>query len=81
MNPARTLPEYTEQPVQIEDETLSSLSLRYTLSLGITAAIPPGEYKFWTRAINIVQGGMEISDTEKDELMKYLPGMNPLFTA
>jgi len=82
-----TIPEGKEKPygkcwyVPIEDETLSSLSLRYTLSLGITAAIPPGEYKFWTRAINIVQGGVEISDTEKDELMKYLPGMNPLFTA
>ena len=81
-----TIPEGVEQPyekcwyVPIDDEILSSCSLRYTLSLGVTAAIPPGEYKFWTRAISIVQGGLEISEEEKNELMKYLPGVTPLFT-
>lgn len=82
-----TIPEGTDKPyakcwyMPIEDETLSSLSLRYTLSMDVTAAIPPGEYPFWTRAVSIVQGGIDISDDEKKELMKYLPGVNPLFSA
>ena len=82
-----TIPEGTEKPyakcwyVPIEDENLSSLSLRYTLSMDVTAAIPPGEYPFWTRAVSIVQGGTGISDEEKKELMTYLPGVNPLFSA
>jgi predicted aldo/keto reductase-like oxidoreductase len=82
-----TIPEGTEKPyakcwyVPIEDEALSSLSLRYTLSQGVTAAIPPGEYKFWTRAVSIVQQGVEISETEKDELMKQATGLEPLFRA
>lgn len=82
-----TIPAGAEKPwpkcwyIPIEDETLSSLSLRYTLSLGVTAAIPPGEYPLWTRAVSIVQGGMDISGEEIGELMKSSSGIDPLFRA
>jgi predicted aldo/keto reductase-like oxidoreductase len=82
-----TIPEGVEKPwpkcwyIPIEDEALSSLSLRYTLSLGVTAAIPPGEYPFWTRAVTIVRNGMDISDNEIAELIKSASGVNPLFMA
>jgi predicted aldo/keto reductase-like oxidoreductase len=67
--------------VPIEDETISDLSLRYTFSRGVTAAIPPGEYKFWDRAVNIALKSTEISKDEIAQLQKTAEGLTPLFTA
>ena len=67
--------------VPIEDETVSDLSLRYTFSRGVTAAIPPGEYKFWDRAVNIALKSTDISEDEIAQLQKTAEGVAPLFTA
>ncbi len=64
------IPEGQQRPyekawyVPIEDETIGDLSLRFTFSRGVTAAIPPGEYKFWDRAVNIAQRSVEITEGE-----------------
>ncbi len=63
----------------MEDKTMSSQSLRYTLDQGVTAAIPPGEYKFWTRANDIVRSGLKITDEEIAELRSSTTGITPLF--
>jgi aryl-alcohol dehydrogenase-like predicted oxidoreductase len=67
--------------IPIEDEALSSKSLRYTLDLGVTAAIPPGEYTFWTRAVDIVRSGLNITKDEVAELKSSAQGLAPLFKA
>jgi predicted aldo/keto reductase-like oxidoreductase len=67
--------------VPIEDETVGDLSLRFTYSQGATAAIPPGEYKFWDRAVNIAMKSTEISEGEISQLQKTAEGVEPLFSA
>jgi predicted aldo/keto reductase-like oxidoreductase len=67
--------------VPIEDETVGDLSLRFTYSRGATAAIPPGEYKFWDRAVNIAMKSTEISEGEISQLQKTAEGVEPLFRA
>jgi aryl-alcohol dehydrogenase-like predicted oxidoreductase len=65
----------------IEDETISDLSLRFTFSRGVTAAIPPGEYKFWDRAVNIAMKSTDISEDEIAQLQKTAEEITPLFKA
>jgi predicted aldo/keto reductase-like oxidoreductase len=67
--------------VPIEDETIGDLSLRFTFSRGVTAAIPPGEYKFWDRAVNIALKSTEISEGEIAQLQKTAEEVEPLFRA
>ena len=67
--------------VPIEDETIGDLSLRFTFSRGVTAAIPPGEYKFWDRAVNIALRSVEISEGEIAQLQKTAEEVEPLFRA
>lgn len=67
--------------VPIEDETLSDLALRFTYSQGVTAAIPPGEYKFWDRAISIAMKSLDITEDEIATLQKAAIDVVPLFTA
>jgi len=81
------IPEGAQRPyekawyVPIEDETISDLSLRFTFSRGITAAIPPGEYKFWDRAVNIAVKSTEINEEQIAQLQQASVGITPLFTA
>lgn len=65
----------------IEDETISDLSLRFTYSQGVTAAIPPGEYKFWDKAVNIALNINDISEDEIAQLRQASDEAIPLFTA
>ena len=65
--------------VPIEDDDLASRSLRYTLSLGTTAAIPPGDSRFWEKAIAIAQNGIDISTDETEALIAESADIPPLF--
>jgi len=82
-----SIPEGTPKPyekvwyVPIEDATISDLSLRFTFSRGVTAAIPPGEYKFWDRAVSIALKSTEISEDEIAQLQKTAEEVAPLFIA
>jgi len=67
--------------VPIEDEGICDLSLRFTFSRGITAAIPPGEYKFWNRAVNIALKSTDISEGEIAKLQETAKEIEPLFRA
>ena len=65
--------------VPLEDEATSDLALKWTLFQGITAAIPPGEYKFWDRAVGIAQNLMELSEEQIAQIKKASEGVVPLF--
>jgi predicted aldo/keto reductase-like oxidoreductase len=82
-----TVPEDQPRPyekawyVPIEDEEICDLSLRFTFSRGVTAAIPPGEYKFWERAANIALKSTDINEGEIAKLQETAKDVEPLFRA
>ena len=63
----------------IEDEETSRLALRFTLSQGTTAAIPPGENKFFQRALDIAEAYSPINDEELKILQDLSDGVEPIF--
>ena len=67
--------------IPIEDETISDLALKWTFSQGVTAAIPPGEYKFWDRAVGIAQNITELTEEQITQIEKASEGVVPLFNA
>jgi predicted aldo/keto reductase-like oxidoreductase len=67
--------------VPIEDKRLTELSLKYTLSQGTTAAIPPGDIQFYWNAIERGTHFEEITQTEIKELAYLTKGVEPLFKA
>jgi predicted aldo/keto reductase-like oxidoreductase len=79
------IPEGTEKPYQKlwyipnEDEALSDVAVRFTLSKGVTAAIPPGEEKFFWRALEIAEKDLTFSEAEDQKLQELAGGIVPLF--
>jgi aryl-alcohol dehydrogenase-like predicted oxidoreductase len=65
----------------IEDEALSELALRWTLSQDITAAVPPGDIRLFRRALAFAQRFTPLTEEEESELMRLTEGIRPLFTA
>jgi len=65
--------------IPIEDDKIAELSLRFTLSQGVTAAVPPGEYSFFNPAADIASNYAPLNNSEKKELLKAQKGALPLF--
>ncbi|MDI3471800.1 MAG: hypothetical protein PWQ20_110 [Thermotogaceae bacterium] len=63
----------------VDDDKLAKLALRFTLSLPITAAIPPGEEKFFRIALEVAENFKEITEEEIDYLKKQAKGLEPIF--
>lgn len=63
----------------IEDDETANLALRFTLSQGTTAAIPPGEAKFFWKAVQIVEKYSSLSTQEKEKLRELSEGVEPIF--
>jgi len=74
----KTYPKCWYKP--ITDEAIAALALRFTLSLPITAAVPPGEEKFFRLALKLAPSFIPVSENEKEELRKYAEDVPPLFT-
>ena len=64
-------------PVESEEE--ARLALRFTLSQPITAAIPPGELKFFDWATKIASDFKPLTDLEVQELKKRSKGLKAIF--
>jgi predicted aldo/keto reductase-like oxidoreductase len=64
----------------IEDNQVADYSLRFTLSQGTTAAIPPGDYRFFNPAIDIACNYSPLNQDEEDQLLKSQEDAIPLFT-
>jgi predicted aldo/keto reductase-like oxidoreductase len=63
----------------IEDPELARQALRFTLSEDITAAIPPGEEKFFRLALDIASKFRPLSKTEREQLMARAKTDEPIF--
>ncbi len=63
----------------IEDEKLAKLAFRYTLSQGVTAAIPPGYIEFFRWAVEAAKDFKAITPEEEAQLKTLANGINPLF--
>lgn len=63
----------------IEDPTLADLALRFTLSQPITAAIPPGDAKYFNMALDIAADFRPVNDDEIAELRRRSTEATPFF--
>ena len=66
--------------IPIENEETANLALRFTLSLGTTAAIPPGDARFFWKALDIAEKYNPVTDDELNNLKKLASDVVPLFS-
>ncbi len=82
----RPVPQGEDKPyerlwyIPIEDEEVQNLSLRFTLSQGVTAAIPPGDPQFLPTALNIGREAVAITKAELEKIKSLSDGVAPLFS-
>jgi predicted aldo/keto reductase-like oxidoreductase len=67
------------QPLTDPHET--SLALRYTLSLPVTAAVPPGEEPLWRLALDTALDLKPLTDSDRADLKSLADSLKPIFTA
>jgi len=65
------------QPADFPEE--ASLGLRWTLSKPVTAAVPPGDEKYFRLALDVGQRFEPISGEEEKTLMSRAAGLEPIF--
>jgi predicted aldo/keto reductase-like oxidoreductase len=65
------------QPSALPDE--AALGLRWTLSHPITAAVPPGDEKYFRLAMDVAQNFEPIKPEEEKALMARAQGVEPIF--
>ncbi|MFH1742754.1 MAG: aldo/keto reductase, partial [bacterium] len=63
----------------ILDPIERNLALRWTLSLNITAAIPPGHAELFSPAVDIAENFQPLTDSELAEVKKQAATIEPLF--
>ncbi|MBD3374545.1 aldo/keto reductase [candidate division KSB1 bacterium] len=63
----------------IIDDHIADLSVRFTLSQGTTAAVPPGESPFFWKALEIAQKYQPLTKEENQEVQKLAKDVEPLF--
>jgi hypothetical protein len=73
----RPNPKCWYQPAALPEE--ASLGLRWTLSKPITAAIPPGDEKYFRVAMDVGQSFTPIKPDEEKTLMARAAGVEPIF--
>jgi predicted aldo/keto reductase-like oxidoreductase len=64
----------------IEDDDMAKLAYRYTLSKDITAAIPPGEAKFFYKALEVIRDFKPITEDEVNLLTRFAANKPSIFT-
>jgi predicted aldo/keto reductase-like oxidoreductase len=65
------------QPARLPDE--ASLGLRWTLSHPITAAIPPGDERYFRLAMDLAQNYKPLEPAEEKALLEGGRGLEPIF--
>jgi predicted aldo/keto reductase-like oxidoreductase len=63
----------------IDDERIMKLALKYTLSKKVTAAIPPGDYRLFLKALKFMNEFEPISKAETQELLALAKATKPVF--
>ncbi len=65
------------EPAAFPEE--AALGLRWTLSQPITAAIPPGDERYFRLGMDLAQNFTPITEPENQQLLAGAKGVNPLF--
>jgi predicted aldo/keto reductase-like oxidoreductase len=65
------------QPAAFPDE--ASLGLRWTLGHPVTAALPPGEEKYFRLAMDVAQNFRPLDQHEEHTLLARATGVEPIF--
>lgn len=63
----------------VSEPGLANLALRYTLSLPITAAIPPGHVELFRRALDIADNFTPLTEDERLLLQQHAESLQPIF--
>lgn len=63
----------------ISDEAVMKMALKYTLSKNVTAAIPPGQYTLFLKALEIMNDFGPITEEETQELLSLSKNTAPVF--
>lgn len=75
----RVYPKCWYQP--IDDRERARMALNYTLSLPVTAAIPPGDPRLFRMAVELALEFTPISNDIRDALFQEMRGVEPIFSA
>ena len=67
------------RPVPIDNDELINLAVRFTLSQGTTAAIPPGAPLYFPKALDAAANFSPVTDEENANLQKIAQGVEPIF--
>jgi aryl-alcohol dehydrogenase-like predicted oxidoreductase len=73
----RPFPKCWYEPAALGEE--ASLALRWTLSLPVTAAVPPGEEKYYRLALEVGSKFSALNPEEEKTLLSRAEGVEPLF--
>jgi aryl-alcohol dehydrogenase-like predicted oxidoreductase len=65
----------------IEDRNLARQALRFTLSEGVTAAVPPGDERLFRMALELAHDLPRLSISEREALIESTRGLRPLLKA
>jgi aryl-alcohol dehydrogenase-like predicted oxidoreductase len=63
----------------IDDRDLARKALRFTLSEDITAAIPPGDEKIFSMAVDLAAEFTPLTPAEREDVIATARGVKPLF--
>jgi predicted aldo/keto reductase-like oxidoreductase len=75
----RDWPKCWYQPILDPEE--ARLSLRFTLSQQVTAAVPPGDKRLFRKALELAQEAAPLETEEMEKVKKIAAGLDPLFSA
>ena len=65
----------------IDDPELAARALRFSLSEDVTAAIPPGEEKFYRWALDFAAAFQPLTAAQREQLLTGAQGLEPIFRA
>jgi aryl-alcohol dehydrogenase-like predicted oxidoreductase len=65
----------------IDDRNLAKQALRFTLSEGVTAAMPPGDERLFRMALDLALDLPPLSASERETLLENTRGLRPLMRA
>jgi aryl-alcohol dehydrogenase-like predicted oxidoreductase len=76
---AREYPNCWYRP--ITDKDLAKQALRFTLSEGVTAAMPPGDERLFRMALELAHDLPPLTESERETLLASTKGLRPLMKA
>jgi hypothetical protein len=65
--------------IPVEEDKTTDLALRFTLDQGTTAAIPPGDARFFWKVVEIAEKYSTLTPEEFELLRQKSGGVEPLF--